>query len=134
MDAMDKETQAELDRLEREIWLDNKDLTEIMADDVLKDLDALLSEETVDQPAEEEAVPEKMAPLEIVRETTAVESAEAEKENTEEVAADDTEDKTEEETTDEDKKDGLTIGLLITASALCIGIIGVMIYWLETFL
>jgi hypothetical protein len=32
------------------------------------------------------------------------------------------------------RRDGLTIGLMITACFLCLGIIGVMIYWLEMFL
>ena len=121
MNAMDKETQAELDRLEREIWLENKDLTEIMADDVLKDLDALLNECAADHPEEKESVLETMVPLEVAFQNTAEEKEERP-------------DDTEEETDDEHKKDGLTIGLLITASTLCIGIIGVMIYWLENFL
>ncbi len=30
--------------------------------------------------------------------------------------------------------DKLTIGLMLTASALCLGIIGVLIYWMEAFL
>ena len=33
-----------------------------------------------------------------------------------------------------ESNDNLTIGLLITASVLCVAIIGVMIYWLENFL
>ena len=120
MDAMDKETQAELDRLEREIWSEEIDLTEIMADDVLKDLDALLAQEAAEQVAQQ---PE-------VREAAPVK---AEKNHIE--VYDDFEDDEEDDyLPDEESKDGLTIGLLITASALCVGIIGVMIYWLENFL
>ena len=32
------------------------------------------------------------------------------------------------------KDDRITMGLMITASCLCLGIIGVMVYWLTTFL
>lgn len=32
------------------------------------------------------------------------------------------------------KNDKLTIGLLLTVCFLCLGLIGVMIYWLETYL
>ena len=32
------------------------------------------------------------------------------------------------------KDDKVLIGLMITASVLCLGILGVLIYWLETFL
>ena len=120
MDAMDKETQAELDRLEREIWNEDIDLTDIMADDVLKDLDALLAQETKEQ-ADQQPEVKEAAP------------AKPEQKNME--VYDDFEDEDEDaDLSEEENKDGLTIGLLITASTLCVGIIGVMIYWLENFL
>ena len=40
----------------------------------------------------------------------------------------------EEATGKEKKNDKAIIGLMITASVLCLGIIGVLIYWLEVFL
>ena len=110
---MDKDTQAELDRLEREIWSDNKDLTDIMEDDVLTELDEILEQEPA--PAEDQ--------------TPAAPTFVPEEDDEDEDLYED-----EEDFQDEGGKDGLTIGLLITASALCVGIIGVLIYWLENFL
>ena len=59
---MDKETQAQMDRLEQEIWNEEKDLADILADDVLKDLDELLEEAAAQsdsqQPREEPVAPE----------------------------------------------------------------------------
>lgn len=107
---MDKDTQAELDRLEREIWREDKDLSDILADDVLKDLDEILEQEAAEKAANQPAAPEHIEDEE------------------------DYDDYEDEEDYPDEKKDGLTIGLLITASALCVGIIGVMIYWLENFL
>ena len=106
---MDKDTQAELDRLEREIWREDKDLTEILEDDVLKDLDEILAQEAAEQAAQKPV-------------STFVPDEEE----------DDEEEYEDEE--EEGNKDGLTIGLLITACALCVAVIGVMIYWLENFL
>ena len=106
---MDKDTQAELDRLEREIWREDKDLTEILEDDVLKDLDEILAQEAAEQAAQKPV-------------STFVPDEEEDEEE---------EDEAEEE---EDNKDRLTIGLLIAANALCVALIGVMIYWLENFL
>ena len=109
---MDKDTQAELDRLEREIWSEDKDLTDILADDVLKDLDEILEQESVQEERQEPAAPTFVP----------------EEDEDEDVYEDD------EDEEQADSNDGLTIGLLITASALCVGIIGVLIYWLENFL
>ena len=117
---MDKETQAELDRLEREIWSEDKDLSDILADDVLKDLDAILGldaeEEISEQPVAGDAA------LANAAQETVYEYED------EDVYGEDEDD------SDEERKDGLTVGLMITACALCVGIIGVMIYWLENFL
>ena len=46
---MEKDIQAELDRLEREIWGEDKDLSDILADDVLSDVDALLAQEAAEK-------------------------------------------------------------------------------------
>ena len=113
---MDKETQAKLDSLEREIWRDDKDLTDILNDDVLKDVNELLQQE------EEKKQAQKPAP----------EAPQPEEEEPETEVDEDEDD--EEEEDELSGKDRLTIALLITASVLCIGIIGVMIYWLENFL
>ena len=125
MDAMDKETQAELDRLEREIWRGNKDLSDILADDVLKDLDAILGQETVEEAAGQTAA-EEAALQEAAKEIFGS--------NDQEGNGGEEDEDADEDQSDEVNKDGLTVGLLITASALCVGIIGVMIYWLENFL
>ena len=109
---MDKETQEQLDRLEREIWGEDKDLSDILADDVLSDVDALLAEEAAEKAALE-PTPQQSAPV-----------AEEEDEEEEE----------DQEDQEPESNDNLTIGLLITASVLCVAIIGVMIYWLENFL
>ena len=101
---MDKETQEQLDRLEREIWGEDQDLSDIIADDVLSDVDALLAQENAKNPP-------KTPPQQ-----------------------DEDDEDEEDEYEETDDHDGLTIGLLLTASALCVGIIGVMIYWLENFL
>jgi hypothetical protein len=107
---MDKDTQEELDRLEREIWREDKDLSDILADDVLKDLDEILEKEAAEKAAQKPPVQEFVDDEE------------------------DEDDEDDEEDEPGESKDGLTIGLLITASALCVAIIGVMIYWLENFL
>ena len=120
---MDKETQAQMDRLEQEIWNEEKDLADILADDVLKDLDELLEEAAAQsdsqQPREEPVAPEAKT---------------EERLN----AFDDYEDDEDYEDYEvnhyKEREDRLTIGLLITSCVLCMGIIGVMIYWLETFL
>jgi hypothetical protein len=106
-----EEKQRTLDRLEREIWGEDKDLSDILADDVLSDVDALLAQEAAEKAALE-PTPQQSAP--VVEE----------------------EDEEEEEPEDQEPEsnDNLTIGLLITASVLCVAIIGVMIYWLENFL
>lgn len=110
---MDKETQEQLDRLEREIWGEDKDLSDILADDVLSDVDALLAQEAAEKAALE-PTPQQSAPV-----------VEEEDEEEEEEKPEDQE---------PESNDNLTIGLLITASVLCVAIIGVMIYWLENFL
>ena len=110
---MDKETQAELDRLEKEIWGKDKDLTEIINDDVLKDLEALLGEEA--------AAPEPVKPA---SKKQTIEDGEEEMDDFE----------TFERHQRERASENLTIGLLITGILLCMGICGMMIYWLENFL
>ena len=120
---MDKETQAQMDRLEQEIWNEEKDLADILADDVLKDLDALLDEAA----AQSDAQQPKEEP--VVTETGTEERINA---------FDDYEDDEDYEDYEvnhyREREERLTIGLLITSCVLCMGIIGVMIYWLETFL
>jgi hypothetical protein len=111
---MDKETQEKLDSLEREIWREDKDLSDILNDDVLKDVNELLQQEEQKKAAQQ---PEEPQPA-------ADESDDEDEDNEDE----------DEEENEMTGKDRLTIALLITASVLCIGIIGVMIYWLENFL
>ena len=40
----------------------------------------------------------------------------------------------EEDMSKKNKKDKTIIGLMVTASVLCLGILGILIYWLEVFL
>ena len=122
---MDRETQAEMDRLEREIWSEDKDLSDILADDVLKELEDLLGQ----QDEEEEVQPymeafvhpnAKAAPAPRIQD-------DYEEEEEYEYHHYRHEDHAE-------SNDKLIVGLLIAANALCVSLIGIMIYWLETLL
>ena len=114
---MDKELQEQLERLEREIWGEDKDLSDILADDVLSDVDALLAQDAAERAAREPEVPQP-----------APEPAPQEPEEEED------EDEEDDDPDVDPAKENLTLALLIIASVLCMGVMGVMIYWLETFL
>ena len=122
---MDKETQAEMDRLEREIWSEDKDLSDILADDVLKELEDILG-----QQAEEDEVQPQMEAF--VHPNAKAMSRPQVQEEYEEEEEDEDDGYRQDDNAGSNEK--LIVGLLIAANALCVSLIGIMIYWLETLL
>ncbi len=107
---MENDTQKELERLESELLTEAEELTE---EDLLADLDL---EGIFDELAEPVEVPEHAAYSNYPNDYS---------------------DELQDFAEPPEKQyfsDKLTIGLMLTACGLCLGIIGVMLYWLNTFL
>ena len=110
-----KDKQEELDRLEQELLAEEpQPEEEIQSDEELLEeiLEELSEAEETQEPSEAEAYSnyenDYDAQLQDFAETGEVEP--------------------------EKKNDKLIIGLMITASVLCMGIIGILVYWLNAFL
>ena len=114
---MDKDTREELERLEQELLADLPETDELSEEDLLADVDL------------EEVFAEVADPVEISGEDAYSNFSGDYSDELQEFA-----DNGGEEPPKRYFGDKLTIGLMITVSALCLGIIGMLIYWLNAFL
>ena len=114
---MDKDTREELERLEQELLADLPETDELSEEDLLADVDL------------EEVFAEVADPVEISEEDAYSNFSGDYSDELQEFA-----DNGGEEPQKRYFGDKLTIGLMITVSALCLGIIGMLIYWLNAFL
>jgi len=114
---MDKDTREELERLEKELLADLPEAEQISEDDLLSELEL------------EEIFAEHADPAEAPDDAAYSNYSSDYSDELQEFADNGGE---------EPKKhvfgDKLTIGLMLTVCALCVGIIAVLIYWMEAFL
>ena len=114
---MDKDTREELERLEQELLADLPETDELREEDLLADVDL------------DEIFEDLADPVEVSEENAYSNFSNVYSDELQEFA-----DNGGEEPQKRYFGDKLTIGLMITVSALCLGIIGMLIYWLEAFL
>ena len=121
-----KDTNKELDRLERELLADCKPVTDEEVDSILDDalLREILAEGKEPAFADPDKIREPAEPM-----TYCNYSNDYGRD-----ISDPAENGGEEKMAKKKKSDKVLIGLMITASALCLGIIGLLIYWLEAVL
>ena len=115
---MDKDTREELERLERELLTEQPEAGELSEDDLLSELEL------------EELFAENADPVDAPEDDAVYSNFP----NDYTDALQEFADNGGEEPRKRYFGDKLTIGLMLTVCALCLGIIGVLIYWLETFL
>ena len=113
---MDKDTREELERLEKELLADQPETDELSEEELLADIDL------------DEIFAEEAEDIDLAENDAYSNYANDYSDDLQEFA----------DNGGEERRrvfgDKLTIGLMITVSALCLGIIGMLIYWLEAFL
>lgn len=114
---MDKDTREELERLEKELLEDQPETVELSEEELLADVDL------------DEIFAELADPMEIPEEAAYSNFANDYSDELEEFA-----DNGGQEPRKRVFGDKLTIGLMIAVCVLCLGIIGVLVYWLKAFL